>query len=308
MSVLRVRYTRFWEGFDPEDNFLSHLIERQGFTLEIVRNEQESCDVEFVSVYATNKEQLFQMFSIIRHRILGSFKDVEEKYRLLNVPKTRNAKRRIWVTGENLRPPYTQEFDGYLSYDQNLLRNCAYLPVWYFDAGFFKSHFVSRVGVETSTEMLLKRRDINKVPPKFACMFVANPHSVRLHFADLLAQYGNVEKFGSAFGNRVEHKFPLGSEFKFTIAFENDFYPGYVTEKILEAYLCKSIPVYWGGLSATSPINPEAVIVMQEGQSLENLAQKIANFTDSEILEKLNQPLLRFLPDTSDIAKIIFGN
>jgi len=308
MPVIRVRFMRFWKGFDPRENFLTHLIENLGFEVKVIENKAEICDIEFVSVNASNKELIFQILPIVKNRLFGTFRDVEEKYKLLNVPKTANAIRRIWVTGENVRPPFTDDFDGYLSFDQNLLQNNAYLPIWYFDAGFYKTHFVSRVGVETSVESLLKSRGISKVPPKFACIFVGNPHAIRLHFLEILQRIASVEKFGAAFGNHVKHKFAVGREFKFTIAFENDLYPGYVTEKLLEAYLCESIPVYWGHLGLSSPINLDAIMVIKENQSLEDLAQELSELSEAEILEKLNQPFLKFKPQTQDIARVIFGN
>jgi hypothetical protein len=105
MSIIRVRFTRFWEGFDPEENFIINLIENLGFAVKVVEGKHEICDIEFVSVYASNKELTFQILPIIKNRLFGTFRDVEEKYKLLNVPKTANALRRIWVTGENVRPP-----------------------------------------------------------------------------------------------------------------------------------------------------------------------------------------------------------
>jgi hypothetical protein len=139
-------------------------------------------------------------------------------------------------------------------------------------------------------------------------MFAGNPHSVRLQFAEILEIEESVEKFGAAFGNRVKHKFPLGSEFKFTISFENDSYPGYVTEKLLEAYLCGSIPIYWGDLGHLSPINRDAILMKKQDQSLEDFAKEVINLSESEILEKLNQPFLTFIPTISEIKKVIFGD
>lgn len=34
--------------------------------------------------------------------------------------------------------------------------------------------------------------------------------------------------------------------YKFTIAFENQSYPGYVTEKIADALMAGTVPIYWG--------------------------------------------------------------
>lgn len=308
MPVLRVRFIRFWDGFDHQENFLSQMLSESGFELVIVQGKTEYCDIEFISVYASKYEKMFQATSIIKHRLFGSFQDVQAKYNNLNLPKTKNAKRRIWITGENLRPPYSDSFDGYLSFDQNLLENNAYLPVWYFDAGFYKEHFVQRVGVNTSIQSLLKERSITRIPPKFACMFAGNPHSVRLQFAEILEKAMPVEKFGAAFRNQVEHKFPEGSQFKFTISFENDLYPGYVTEKLLEAYLCESVPIYWGDLGIASPINREAILMKKQDQSLEDFALEVINTPDREILRKLNEPFLSSIPPTEEILKVILGD
>lgn len=307
MPVLRVRFIRFWNGFDQQENFLSQMLSESGFELVIVQGKTEYCDIEFISVCASKYEKMSQAASIIKHRLFGSFQDVQAKYNNLNLPKTKNAKRRIWITGENLRPPYSDSFDGYLSFDQNLLENNAYLPVWYFDAGFYKEHFVQRVGVNTSIHSLLKERSITRIPPKFACMFAGNPHSVRLQFAEILEKARPVEKFGVAFGNQVKHKFPEGSQFKFTISFENDMYPGYVTEKLLEAYLCESVPIYWGDLGIASPINRDAILMKRHDQSLEEFALEVINTPDSEILRKLNQPFLSFIPSNEEIMNVILG-
>jgi hypothetical protein len=308
MTLIRVRYVRFWESFDKQNNFLSQVLCDSGFEIEVVKSKSESCDIEFVSVYASKYEKFFQAASVIRHRLFGSFQDVQAKYNNLNLPRTKNARRRIWVTGENLRPPYSRGFDGYLSFDQNLLANNAYLPVWYFDAGFFKDHFVTRVGVNSSVQLLTAKRSISKLPPKFACMFVGNPHSVRLQFAEILEGTHPIAKFGAAFGNQVQQKFPIASQFKFTISFENDSYPGYVTEKLLEAYLCKSIPIYWGDLGISSPINPEAILMKRPDQSLEQFAREVIDMPESEILRKLNEPFLKFIPSITDIKHVILGD
>ena len=307
MSILRVRFVRFWSGFDRRENFLSDILRDSGFEIEIVDSKSGHCDIEFVSVYASNSEKISQAASVIKHRLFGSFQDVQAKYNNLNLPNTRNAKRRIWITGENLRPPYSDKFDGFLSFDQNLVGNNAYLPIWYFDAGFFKKHFVQRVGVTTSIQSLVKERSLTRIPPKFACMFAGNPHSVRLRFAEILEKEKLVEKFGTAFGNQIKHKFPIGSQYKFSISFENDSYPGYVTEKLLESYLCESVPIYWGDLGVASPINHDAILMKKPNQSLEDFAKEVLEMSDSEILNKLNQPFLKFIPTTKEIKRVILG-
>ena len=47
-------------------------------------------------------------------------------------------------------------------------------------------------------------------------------------------------------GHRVADKRAFLADHRFTIAFENESYPGYTSEKIAEPMLVNSIPIYWG--------------------------------------------------------------
>lgn len=265
------------------------------------------CDIEFISVFPAWKEKITRMPSKVFQRLFNPNMELQYKYKLDLLPRTQNSTRRIWLTGENLRPPLGATFDGFLSFDQKYISKNAYCPLWYFDVGFFKPTFLPRVGVTSSIDSLSQQREIQNVPSKFSCIFAGNPHPSRLHFANLLGKYGEVEKFGVIFGNTVKEKYPIASQFRFTIAFENDLYPGYVTEKILEAYLCGSIPIYWGLLGENSPINENAIIQKLPEESFEQLAERIANMSENEILHRLNQKLFNFVPDISSILRVILG-
>ena len=50
------------------------------------------------------------------------------------------------------------------------------------------------------------------------------------------------------------------SNYKFNICCENTSAPGYVTEKIFNPYVCRSIPIYWGHPSIKETFNPESFI------------------------------------------------
>ena len=55
---------------------------------------------------------------------------------------------------------------------------------------------------------------------------------------------------------KIEHN----KQYKFAIAFENKQYPGYVTEKICDAYKSGCIPIYWGTPDVTQDFNPSTFI------------------------------------------------
>ena len=56
----------------------------------------------------------------------------------------------------------------------------------------------------------------------------------------------------------------LFNEYKFIICFENSNTPGYITEKIFNVFLAKSIPIYDGAQNITTFINPRSFIKFDE--------------------------------------------
>jgi hypothetical protein len=61
---------------------------------------------------------------------------------------------------------------------------------------------------------------------------------------------------GANASGKIEH----GKQYKFAIAFENTQYPGYVTEKICDAYKSGCIPIYWGTPDIIKDFNPSTFI------------------------------------------------
>lgn len=57
-----------------------------------------------------------------------------------------------------------------------------------------------------------------------------------------------------------ESKIIFQSKYKFSIAFENTKLDGFFTEKILDPFYAKSIPIYWGSEEITKEFNPKAFI------------------------------------------------
>ena len=57
------------------------------------------------------------------------------------------------------------------------------------------------------------------------------------------------------------------SRYNFALVFENKDWPGYVTEKIVSAFLAGSIPIYWGNQAALEIFNPRAFIYVGDSTS-----------------------------------------
>ncbi len=61
-------------------------------------------------------------------------------------------------------------------------------------------------------------------------------------------------------GNWHRSKLDFLRKYKFTIAFENQRFDGYSTEKLFDAFEAGSIPIYWGNRSISEDVNPECYI------------------------------------------------
>lgn len=102
--------------------------------------------------------------------------------------------------------------------------------------------------------------DVEKIlasKTRFCNFFYSHPVTYREKFFRDLSRYKKVDAPGKSMnnmpsvdefckGDRWEIKRRFLSEYKFTIAFENDVFPGYQTEKLYDAMLAGSIPVYCG--------------------------------------------------------------
>lgn len=75
---------------------------------------------------------------------------------------------------------------------------------------------------------------------------------LRDRFFDKLSAYKRVDSGGgwrNNIGGAVENKHSWLQNYKFNICFENSSYPGYLTEKLFDAYNAGCIPIYWGDTS-----------------------------------------------------------
>lgn len=84
------------------------------------------------------------------------------------------------------------------------------------------------------------------------------------------------------------------SECKFVIAYENQKYPHYITEKPFQAYIAGAIPLYYGHSSAFNDINKAAVVYVDDYSSNQELINdiKLIDQDDKLYCTIWNRPLL----------------
>ena len=225
-----------------------------------------------------------------------------------NLQPNPSAKVNIFFTGENERPPYG-DWDAYLSFDLHDFRSKnAYLPLWWVTctdlAGPKNAPYLGEV---ISVENLLKSRKIDfKLRKKFCVAFIGKAYPFRMQALSALSEIQKVEVFGAIARKDVQSKFKESQNYKFVFAFENDLYPGYVTEKVVEAWATGAIPLYWGSDPAKY-INPKAIINLADFDSMKEFVNFVAKVNADSILweDIASQPILLKRPDLTEVNRVL---
>lgn len=94
-------------------------------------------------------------------------------------------------------------------------------------------------------------------------------------------QAAKVDAIRPVFRGLCDDKHELLSRYKFTIAYENTAYPGYVTEKVIDAIVSASIPVYLGAPDIAAQLPAGAFIDARAFSSPEAIAAHMEQMTES---------------------------
>ena len=116
----------------------------------------------------------------------------------------------------------------------------------------------------------------------------------RIRFFKKLSRYKQVDSAGNVLNNiggAVEDKLSFMRDYKFTIAFENKSCPGYVTEKIVQAFQVHSMPIYWGSPCVSKDFNSQSFVNMHEFKNMHQAINYITELDNNDelYLEKLRQ-------------------
>jgi alpha(1,3/1,4) fucosyltransferase len=194
------------------------------------------------------------------------------------------ARVRIYFTGENTRPNF---------------RQCDY--AFTFDHIARTQHYRLPLYALYGEPSLLVKRDVDAervLASKTAfCNFVySNPRcKLRINFFEKLSKYKRVDSGGQLLnniGSPIANKLEFLKRYKFTIAFENDSYPGYTTEKIWEPMQAQSIPIYWGNPLIQLDFNPRSFVNYFDYGDLDELVDRVIEIDRDDDLycQYLRQP------------------
>ncbi len=319
---LKVRFTWFQPRMNDSYFFLSLL--NKHFLVEVVENKNDLVNLEFVGVYrpvfGSKKDQLKNLIIRLRGLILRNNKthilrgnDHQNDFLLGQksyVPDTLNSNKRIWFSFENIRPPtYLDSFDLTLSTDKDhYFGKNIYFPWMYYILNLQGTDYDTDLGGGTpyKAQDLINSRKL-RLKYNSAIMIINNFHPVRMEFAKQLAKIMPVDIFGQAVGRPVNSKYELVSNYKYMICFENDLYPGWITEKPIHAWMCDTVPLYWGWISNDDILNQNALINVSNFGNLEEAVDYIKFLSDEEYAKIFKQPILKQLPNMKEIEKAILA-
>jgi FkbM family methyltransferase len=264
--------------FDNHNNYFTNLLS-DFYDIKVVSPE-ENPDILFYSVFGNNHLNL-------------------------------NAKRKIFYTGEPI--PQDPNADFNITFDNDNDNNCR-LPLW---LSYLNDTIINDYNNKIQNKIEAPQKS------KFCSIICQqdNVSNTRSEIVNKLSKYKRVD-CGGKFLNNIGYVVPRGincsgkiehnTNYKFAITFENKEYPGYVTEKICDAYKSKCIPIYWGTKDVVKDFNPSTFINANNFANFDELIDYIIKVDNDDKLYKtfFKEPIFsnKWLETFNDINKLFFKN
>ena len=190
---------------------------------------------------------------------------------------------KIFYVGEAFEPD-TRKYDLSIGFGYNDAKNYVRIPLSYMVKGYMTKNITTKFSRESKC---------NPNKAYFTCFLNSNGNSkidgvaARDRLFHRLSLYKRVESGGKHLNNinkPVKNTIEWLSNCKFVIAYENQTFPGYITEKPYQAYLAGAVPLYYGDRSALQDINKNAVIYAGDFNSEEELVNYIIKVDNDDKL------------------------
>lgn len=242
METLKITYADFWPEWETGENFIQPILEKH-FNVVVV---QKNPDVLFHSIFN----------------------------RMADTPRYKCKK--VLILAENWRPSRFDS-DYSISFDPHSDTNFR-LPLW---------QIYMLLWPELKDRLFNRKH--HESFERFCSFTVSNAGNFMRNSAfQQLSQYKRVHSYGRYMTNDpglqkasagrywrdAKDEFFIKHSHKFMITYENTPYKYYCTEKLMDAFLVGSIPIYWGDPKVGEDWNPEAFI------NLNNYNQKWNTWTD----------------------------
>jgi FkbM family methyltransferase len=256
---IKIAFCDWWDQeycggtFDANSNFITDILRKYG-NIEnvIIVSQNDNPDVLFYSIFGNAHPYL-------------------------------KAGRKVFFSGEPFaaRPDAAFNF----TFDKNSENNVRY-PLW---LGYINDYLLEENERRKNGITMVPKRD------KF-CSFISNGEVKTTHrrtFVEKLSAYKKVD-CGGQFLNNIGFTVPRGvncsgkiehnNNYKFAIAFENEDYPGYVTEKICDIYKSNCVPIYWGTTDVVKDFNPTTFINARDFVNFDELVEYVIKVDNDDTL------------------------
>jgi hypothetical protein len=209
------------------------------------------------------------------------------------IRKIKNWKYKINFIGEPALPQH-EKYDLVLT-SVNNITNIVDLPLC-----------IAYIHCNNFLPKLLNRPKIDIVPQNFCSFIVSNPKCIiRNKLFEKLNNYKKVSSMGgyaNNVGDQISYPYwsqeyfnVIGSH-KFMICCENTKLETYSTEKIVNPYVARTIPIYWGTHNIKNIFNPESILFLEDDtdEAVEKLINRVIELDndDEKYLEFINRPIL----------------
>ena len=270
MKKIKVKFIGFWNGFIKEESIFYQILS-ENYNLEIC----EDADYIIYSCFDDN---------------------------ILYEPENRAIK--IFYSGENETPNFNI-CDYALAFDHMIFGDRYFrLPVYYLTS-FYQNETLL---MENKHKNIMDFSSLGKTD--FCSFVVSNARGTveRMQMFKELSKYKKVNSGGKYLNNigyQVESKLEFEKKHKFSICFDNCQYRGYTTEKIVEAFAARTVPIYWGDPEVTKVFNPKAFINVMDYPSIESAIEQIKLIDQDEqlYLSMLKEPALLSKKNTFENTK-----
>ena len=164
----------------------------------------------------------------------------------------------------------------------------------YLDRYYRRPFFIFQLINYTNDNFTEIRKNVldNPIRTKFCAGVISNTgwtDGFRRLFYKELNKYKIIDMGGvyhNNVGGCVRNKIKFLKSYKFSLAMENTKADGYVTEKIIDAFLAGNIPIYYGDYMIEEYINPKAFILIKGEKDMMEKIEYIKKIDNDDELYK----------------------
>jgi hypothetical protein len=179
--------------------------------------------------------------------------------------------KKVFFTGERINPDFSK-YDFAFSFEYSEDSRNFRFPLYLWNHSAYES-LNKRVKKDWASE---KNKFCNFLYGN-GNLSMAGVHD-RIEFFKKLSDYKKIDSGGSVLNNmgyNIGDKIQWISDYKFTISFENQYSPGYTTEKILDPFIAGSLPIYSGNPLIDADFNTGSFINVSLFKNYEEAIERI---------------------------------